>query len=1348
MSKKISETLFSKFIKENDYNIPSTPQLRSILAFKDKLLDDYNTNKTDIINQREDISMQIEIVQEENNAEVETYNTRLSDISTTYNSSINFLEEEVSRRKQEAQSILKEYDMIISKNQLEHDCQVEKIKQALVFIKTSMDNFQILPSNIPIDVTDKDLEYHTDGLLELAKKSFEEINLIEDSSNQKDYFKKNTSFGGKSKFLSTSLKTIVGVSNLIKDSLNLAKDFKDIDRLTENIVFSYRVLQRKLELLGEYSPPPREPYETKYNEVLKSIDEYYKTSKAEIERTQLNDKLSLQGSKPNNLDISDYQKDVDVCNEKLKHLENEYQNGLQTLQQMIDEFNASQTPILLNPLYQELIDKRKQLQKMLATHNDYESISLFSFTTELPSNVKLDRYWFKLIEKERKYKAQLEELKEKLTTIPTKEEVEQQLIEIDESIKSLYRVTTANTLVGIKPSDIQFDNKIHFTLKPLANLDLKNKPLLIVYRTKQERVSLCNYLKYIVYNLMGQYHPKSIVTYVLDKNQSYDFSDLQISLDTIDKKSQKLKRGDDYVVLHSSEASIKSYTEYTLNYISNLLRNDLHSMNFSDLVEDRFNKGALIPKMRINIIVDEDLSNPLLKYNEDGFELGVINILFTHIDNIIKPKEDKGEILYESTYEIRKTLSTFGTVLEYKDDTTFLFTDIETLKYTDFQYTQLTKQELGKLKEQLRGRAINTPAVSKDLKSFVETVVGTPTDYFKGDIDEDIKLYLGYVEGDVSNPKPVVLDETSAPHMAIFGTTGGGKSNLLSVIYNTVKATYSPEDIDVRYFDFKIVEVALHVEPYKSPNASILSGSCEPEYIKSATKALYDDMMIRYTTMKNLGFNKLSDYRRSQRKRKQVVQEKIDALLQERAELGVFNLSQRSTEINNELNELKQQYDNTEIPPRVLIIIDEITQGFKSPDPSVKEALDLYLTKILELGRANGFHLVTLTQDPSNMPDKMLALMPHRGCTVAPVGDISKLAIGNDFCKLPENQFLGFFGVNSLGGDVSGNVRYVVPYAPAEYTPILTKTILEKCKKENIKIREAITFSESDLYPLDKFEDFLDANKPTLDGKTFFVGEGAYHKTDSNPHMFKLARDDRQSIAIISNNIETRLDVLRKLLLNLEKSDSPINIFPVFSKDIYPEFNDIEKYEMIIYGKELVNPREALKLFNEASLTQMFKNDLFNPSFSSAFTNQKDIDAFSNANTYDFFSSLEDLTADNKKERMETGKIEKTTYFIVFDFDKHSEVMNGGASIFKELARLSDEANNNNIYIIHVASNFSKLYTYYCAGYWITSEFTPDADTDKLFKLQPSEGLSKLVDLQGKYSAVFKLPMYEPPYQL
>lgn len=164
---------------------------------------------------------------------------------------------------------------------------------------------------------------------------------------------------------------------------------------------------------------------------------------------------------------------------------------------------------------------------------------------------------------------------------------------------------------------------------------------------------------------------------------------------------------------------------------------------------------------------------------------------------------------------------------------------------------------------------------------------------------------------DVSG-QPQAVDIAKMPHVLIAGTTGSGKSVLLNAWICTILFRTKPDDVRMILVDPKRVELTL----YNGIPHLLTEVIVEPEKIISALKWTVSEMNERYKIF---------------------------------AKMGVRNI-----ETYNSLEEVEKL-------PYIILIIDELADlMIFAPG----DAEDL-ITRIAQMSRATGIHLVLATQRPS-----------------------------------------------------------------------------------------------------------------------------------------------------------------------------------------------------------------------------------------------------------------------------------------------------------------------------------------------------------------------------------------------
>lgn len=154
-----------------------------------------------------------------------------------------------------------------------------------------------------------------------------------------------------------------------------------------------------------------------------------------------------------------------------------------------------------------------------------------------------------------------------------------------------------------------------------------------------------------------------------------------------------------------------------------------------------------------------------------------------------------------------------------------------------------------------------------------------------------------------------ILDLARLPHLLVAGTTGSGKS----VFLNSLLVDLISERVDARYLliDPKRVEFS----PYK---AFIPTVYVEDDDIASAIIWLNDEMDERFARLERKSSRDLDTY--------------------------------------NDISPLDDHL------PRLVVVIDELASLMLSP---VRARIEVPLTRVAQMGRAVGIHLVLATQRPT-----------------------------------------------------------------------------------------------------------------------------------------------------------------------------------------------------------------------------------------------------------------------------------------------------------------------------------------------------------------------------------------------
>ncbi len=273
----------------------------------------------------------------------------------------------------------------------------------------------------------------------------------------------------------------------------------------------------------------------------------------------------------------------------------------------------------------------------------------------------------------------------------------------------------------------------------------------------------------------------------------------------------------------------------------------------------------------------------------------------------------------------------------------------------------------------------------------------------------DSKLALGLGKDIVGTP--LVAELGQMPHLLIAGTTGSGKTICLNSIILSILFNATPEEVQFLLIDPKRVELATfaHLPHLMAP---VVTGA------KKAAKALgwaVGEMDKRYQVL---------------------------------AEAGVRNIAS--------YNRLSGSRETGEKMPHIIVVIDELHDLMIVAQNSVEDAI----TRLAQLSRAVGIHLVIATQRPSvdvitgvikaNLPYRISFQVSSKvdSRTVLDMNGAEKLIGKGDMLFLPPGRGTPIRAQCSLVTDEE--TAKVVSFLKKQRPPEKTITVFEESKEEDI----------------------------------------------------------------------------------------------------------------------------------------------------------------------------------------------------------------------------------------------------------------------------------------------------------
>jgi S-DNA-T family DNA segregation ATPase FtsK/SpoIIIE len=179
--------------------------------------------------------------------------------------------------------------------------------------------------------------------------------------------------------------------------------------------------------------------------------------------------------------------------------------------------------------------------------------------------------------------------------------------------------------------------------------------------------------------------------------------------------------------------------------------------------------------------------------------------------------------------------------------------------------------------------------------------------------DPDLKLPLAL--GKTTAGKPYVVDLTRLPHLLIAGATGSGKSVCINVLITSLLYRLHPQQVRFILIDPKMLELTV------------------------------------YRNIPHLGRSVVTSPKRAEKVLAEAVAE-MEGRYRKLAEASVRNIEDFN----------KRQKDPEKLLPYIVIFVDELADLLMA---STSSKTELLITRLAQMARAVGIHLVLATQRPS-----------------------------------------------------------------------------------------------------------------------------------------------------------------------------------------------------------------------------------------------------------------------------------------------------------------------------------------------------------------------------------------------
>ncbi len=192
---------------------------------------------------------------------------------------------------------------------------------------------------------------------------------------------------------------------------------------------------------------------------------------------------------------------------------------------------------------------------------------------------------------------------------------------------------------------------------------------------------------------------------------------------------------------------------------------------------------------------------------------------------------------------------------------------------------------------------------------------------------------------------PVVADLARMPHLLVAGATGTGKSVFLNATIMSLLYKGSPQEIRLLMIDPKMLELSLYEEIPHLLSRVVTN----PREAGAALQEMVRQMEHRYRLLHHKGVRSIGAYNRLLAAEREATEEVIP--LTEVVEEG--ELPQEPLPEGDRLEHRPL--------PFIVIIVDELADLMLTMGREVEEPI----TRLAQMGRAAGIHLVLATQRPS-----------------------------------------------------------------------------------------------------------------------------------------------------------------------------------------------------------------------------------------------------------------------------------------------------------------------------------------------------------------------------------------------
>ena len=295
--------------------------------------------------------------------------------------------------------------------------------------------------------------------------------------------------------------------------------------------------------------------------------------------------------------------------------------------------------------------------------------------------------------------------------------------------------------------------------------------------------------------------------------------------------------------------------------------------------------------------------------------------------------------------------------------------------------------------------------------------------------------------------EPAVQDLATTPHLLIAGSTGSGKSVGLNAMICSILLNATPDEVKLIMIDPKMLELSIYdgIPHLISPVVT------NPKKAAAALQWAVSEMELRYKMMAESGVRNINGFNELTEE----LQKEYDQELKKRqkANKGVKPAMAEDGEPEDE----EMMPEPPAKLPYIVILIDELADLMMVASKGVEDSL----TRLAQMARAAGIHLIVATQRPSvdvltgiikaNFPTRMSYKVTSRvdSRTILDAMGADKLLGKGDMLFLPPGttKLQRLHGVMVSDAEIQRIVDFIKKQAKPHYQEDIFQSVVQEEQK-------------------------------------------------------------------------------------------------------------------------------------------------------------------------------------------------------------------------------------------------------------------------------------------------------------